>query len=80
MFVLIETHADEIDQVTRMVGAYDELGMAQTVMHQLHTAAMEKNKGEHIEDDLFDDMQARAWWSEGFYDFYDWNIFDTDKK
>lgn len=80
MFVLIEVHTDEVDQTTRMVGTYDELGTAQTVMHQLYSDAMNRNKGEHIEDDLLDDMHARAWWSEGLYDFYDWNIFDTDKK
>lgn len=78
MFVLIENHSDKIDQICTMVGVYSDKGTAQTVMHQLYSDAHDRNSGYEPDMDYLEDDVARAWWSSGDYDFYDWNIFDTE--
>ena len=77
MFILIENHSDDIDTTCRLVGTYQDKGTAQTVMHQLYLDARDKNVGEIIEMDYLEADSARAWWTTGFYDFYDWYIFEA---
>ena len=77
MFILIENHSDDINQTCRLVGTYQDKGTAQTVMHQLYNDAHKRNEGEEIEMHYLHEDDARAWWTTGFYDFYDWYIFEA---
>lgn len=79
MFVLVEIHSDEIDQTCRMVGAFDNEGTARTVMHQLYLDAHERNKSCVPETSHLEADEARAWWPDAT-DFYDWNIFNTERN
>lgn len=76
MFILIENHSDEIDTTCRLVGTYEDKGTAQTVMHQLYSDALEENDRYEVDMDYLEEDSARAWWSNGTGDFYDWYIFN----
>lgn len=76
MFILIENHSDEIDTTCRLVDTYEDKGTAQTVMHQLYADALDENDRYEVDMDYLEDDSARAWWSNGTSDFYDWYIFN----
>lgn len=77
MFILIEIHSDDVDTGCGIVNTYEKKELAQAVMQRLYLDAHDRNGDEPIEWEYLEEDEARAWWSDTVYDFYDWYIFEV---